>query len=226
MKSDLDALGSRMHAARKEAGMTQLETAQKLDVSKQLVCHWELGRSEITIFNLKKISLLFGVDVGWLLFGKKAVGPEDRSHAFQIKRGRIVPLLDKHQLLEISNGSLALPEVSERRHTLAECSKNSLSFEIFDSSMDGILGSICSGDIVTVDCDRLPDPGDRVLVVMRRTGEVLLRRFRASAAAKKAVKAPFKLVADNASYEVIEVSKADDVVFMGTMVEHTILQNF
>jgi len=55
--------GKKLSLLRKQRGMTQLELAEKLDISRQAVSRWEQGTSEPSTENLVSISKLFGVPV-------------------------------------------------------------------------------------------------------------------------------------------------------------------
>lgn len=55
--------GEKLSFLRKKQGMTQLELAEKLDVSRQAVSRWEQGTSEPSTGNLVTIGKLFDVSV-------------------------------------------------------------------------------------------------------------------------------------------------------------------
>lgn len=55
--------GEKLSFLRKQRGMTQLELAEKLDISRQSVSRWEQGTSEPSTENLVSIGKLFGVPV-------------------------------------------------------------------------------------------------------------------------------------------------------------------
>lgn len=55
--------GKKLSLLRKQRGMTQLELAEKLDISRQAVSRWEQGTSEPSTENLVSIGKLFGVPV-------------------------------------------------------------------------------------------------------------------------------------------------------------------
>lgn len=55
--------GEKLSFLRKKQGMTQLELAEKLDISRQAVSRWEQGTSEPSTENLVSIGKLFGVPV-------------------------------------------------------------------------------------------------------------------------------------------------------------------
>lgn len=60
-------LNEKLTALRKEKGITQLQLAEKLDVSRQAVSRWEAGTAEPSTNNLKILSTLYGVTVDYLL---------------------------------------------------------------------------------------------------------------------------------------------------------------
>ena len=55
--------GEKLSLLRKQRGMTQLELAEKLDISRQAVSRWEQGTSEPSTENLVSMGKLFGVPV-------------------------------------------------------------------------------------------------------------------------------------------------------------------
>ena len=55
---------------RKQHGLTQLELAEKLNVSRQAISRWEVGAAVPSTENLKTLSVLYGVSVDDILNGK------------------------------------------------------------------------------------------------------------------------------------------------------------
>lgn len=60
-------LPTKLASLRKKKGMTQLELAEKLDISRQAVSRWEAGSVVPSTDNLKTLSDLYGVSVDYLL---------------------------------------------------------------------------------------------------------------------------------------------------------------
>lgn len=56
-------LGEKLSFLRKQRGMTQMELAEKLDISRQAVSRWEQGTSEPSTENLVSIGKLFDVSI-------------------------------------------------------------------------------------------------------------------------------------------------------------------
>lgn len=59
--------GEKLSFLRKQRGMTQMELAEKLDISRQAVSRWEQGISEPSTENLVSIGKLFDVTVDALV---------------------------------------------------------------------------------------------------------------------------------------------------------------
>ena len=57
----------KLYAVRKNAGMTQNDLAEKLNVSRQAVSRWEMGTAMPDVENLVAMSDLFGVSLDYLL---------------------------------------------------------------------------------------------------------------------------------------------------------------
>lgn len=60
-----------LKAARINAGFTQAEAANRLNVSKDSVSNWERGKTYPDIPSLKKIEKLYGIDYKDIIFCPK-----------------------------------------------------------------------------------------------------------------------------------------------------------
>lgn len=70
-------LGPRIAALRREAGMSQAELAQRLQISPSAVGMYEQGRREPSVDTLVTMAEVFGVTTDFLLTGKAAGGAEE-----------------------------------------------------------------------------------------------------------------------------------------------------
>ena len=61
------SFGEKLSFLRKQRGMTQMELAEKLDISRQAVSRWERGTAEPSTENLVSIGKLFDVTVDTLI---------------------------------------------------------------------------------------------------------------------------------------------------------------
>jgi transcriptional regulator with XRE-family HTH domain len=61
-------LGRRLKEERERIDRSQTDFARHVQATKQLISHWETGRSEISVYDLYRLSLL-GVDTSFVLHG-------------------------------------------------------------------------------------------------------------------------------------------------------------
>jgi transcriptional regulator with XRE-family HTH domain len=210
-------IAKRLLEARTKSKRSQQEIARLLDVSKQLVSHWENARSEITVPQIIRLAKILGVSVEWLMIG---VGGDLQSSSVRVHTGmgRLVPMVSQDQLLEVARGSLNLEDIKTQHATSMKCSTRSLSFEIFDRSMEP---TYQLGHLITVDPEQLPEPGDCVVFALLSENQVLFRRYRPQAESKPAMP-PFTLQADNPYFEPRLITPAHQPIYLGRKVEHII----
>ncbi|MCD7712399.1 MAG: helix-turn-helix domain-containing protein, partial [Firmicutes bacterium] len=67
MNNEKLTLGEKLAGARKSAGLTQRELAEKLTVSRQAVAKWESNGGMPDIENLRRLSKLLNVSIDYLL---------------------------------------------------------------------------------------------------------------------------------------------------------------
>ena len=64
------SLATNLVTLRKQHGLTQMEVAEKLNVSRQAISRWEVGAAVPSTDNLKTLSDLYGVPVDYILKGE------------------------------------------------------------------------------------------------------------------------------------------------------------
>lgn len=69
------SLAEKLAALRKQKGLTQMELAAYLSVSRQAISRWEVGASVPSTDNLRVLAELYGVTVDYLLNGGTAEVP-------------------------------------------------------------------------------------------------------------------------------------------------------
>ena len=70
------SLATNLSTLRKKHGLTQMELAEKLSVSRQAISRWEVGAAVPSTDNLKILSHLYGVSVDDILNGGVASVPQ------------------------------------------------------------------------------------------------------------------------------------------------------
>lgn len=60
--------GITLKASRVNAGLSQKEAAEKLEINKSTLSNWETGKTYPTVLQLQKIEELYGVERGSIIF--------------------------------------------------------------------------------------------------------------------------------------------------------------
>lgn len=94
------SLATNLVTLRKRKGLTQLDLAEKLNVSRQAISRWEVGAAVPSTDNLRILSELYNVSVDDILNGEVAsasknldesdMPPEDQTSRGIHKKGKIV----------------------------------------------------------------------------------------------------------------------------------------
>ena len=91
MHLDLTAIGTTIRARRLDAGLTQAELAERLNVSAQSVSHWERGETLPDVATLPDLACILGCSVDMLLGGysgafRRRITVSDMRQAIQAIR--------------------------------------------------------------------------------------------------------------------------------------------
>ena len=76
-------LSQKLKELRKKQGLTQLELAERLFVSRQAISGWEAGTSRPSTENLQSLSRLFNIPLETLLDDTAEVEPAARQRSFR-----------------------------------------------------------------------------------------------------------------------------------------------
>lgn len=68
----LQALGQRIQAHRKDAGLTQTDLGKLAGLSQQVIADYEAGNRNIPVYTLARMADVLGVDFGQLTSGEQA----------------------------------------------------------------------------------------------------------------------------------------------------------
>lgn len=68
-KRPLELMGRRLRIVRLERKLSQRALGQLIGKSKQQVCAWEQGRSDMTVTSLVAMARVLSVDIAWLAVG-------------------------------------------------------------------------------------------------------------------------------------------------------------
>lgn len=88
---------------RKKQGLTQVELAEKLDVSRQAISKWESGSTAPSIDNLKAVGKLYGVSMDYLLHDELEQCEVPQKETMMASNGRncFFEKLNEHRILAV-----------------------------------------------------------------------------------------------------------------------------
>ena len=81
---DLTTVGGRIKAKRMEAGMTQVEAAEKLFIAPALYSHYENNRVDLKASVITEIARLYGTTAGYLIDGVESGLSEEEMELLKI----------------------------------------------------------------------------------------------------------------------------------------------
>lgn len=102
-------LGSRIAALRKEQGLTQVQLAETLELTQQMVASYEVGRRRVPVSLLPALARALSVGVETLIDEKAAPGKRGPAPLIQQKIERLtrLPKAKQKLVLEMLDGVLA-----------------------------------------------------------------------------------------------------------------------
>ena len=110
-----------LKAIRKEKNLTQRQIAEQLGVVESCYANWEQGRTEPDISTLRRLSLIFGVSIDYLLgleddFGVRVDDKEKKPDTLSAEERR---LLEGYREINAAGKKLVMQTVETLRGTAA-----------------------------------------------------------------------------------------------------------
>ena len=116
-------LADKLKEARKNAGLTQVELADKLCVSRQAITKWESGKGIPDVDNLKMISKVLNVSIDFLLDDEevidKTVIKEQINLADYAKEGKLRSKKDAVVYAKYPNADI-IPLLAKKKSTMGQ----------------------------------------------------------------------------------------------------------
>ena len=203
---------ARYLAVRERLALSQSALAKKLKVKKQAISSWERGISDPRLETARELAKLADVRVEWLLSGEgPANGTASSNVVNYIGRGRSVP--------KLGDTTMRILPVSKRRpsefvQSHFDCGAKSYALQVVGDSMED---EFHAGDVVIIDPDLAPVPGDFVHAEMA-DGMMLFRKYRPQMAVKGSAPT-FDLVPINGDWPTIRIDADNPGKVRGVMSE-------
>ncbi|WP_440144434.1 LexA family protein [Aeromonas veronii] len=210
----------RIKELRKKHGLTQQKLGELIGVKKSSISQWENDEHSPSGDNLAQLSKVFGVSAHWLSTGKGAPEPSNVEPAV-IPQGNRVPILSYVQAgnwREMCEQATTFDGNVE--YVAASGDIGPFGFGLWLRG-DSMLPQFKEGDLIIVDPDEAPQPGDYV-VAKNGSDEATFKKYRPRGIDENGQEV-FELVPLNDDYPTMH-SDRQHIQIIGVMVEHRIFR--
>lgn len=218
-------IGERIAECRKNLGLNIKQLSEKTgSLAAARISNWENGTRSPGPSEAILLAKALDVAASYLLclsndIHGEIVGPEDVLPRML----PIIPINNTHQdkkslkkLIENTSPFSDSTKVSLEHTSKQQASKNTFATTLIDNSMQP---AFLSGDIVIVDPDRQPKPGDFVLAHIVSTNENIIRKYRETDE-HTAKNKSYELTALNADWRTVRISSGKEAEIIGAVIEH------
>ena len=216
-----EQIGNRITKSRKELGITIKELAARIgSLSAARISNWEQCTRSPGPVEAKLLAEQLNVSASYLLCltdnpqGELLLSTENNMRYVPVLTSKEVPFAK--ELIKTNNNKQSLL-FDEREKAIVvdqfnKAAKNEFLFamRMEDTSMQPELNT---GDLVVVDADRAPNPGDFVVAYLTSKKQTILRKY------GETNDCLFQLLPSNDLWGTINVKTLDDVLICGVVVE-------
>jgi len=168
-KEKHETMFERIKRVRLEKGLTQMEVARRIGISKSAVSQWESGTSlDIRPNNLRLLAKILNKSMEWLVDG----GPEEGLLSYAPKCR--LPVLQSEEIQEGWGDTNRAEDRMGFVDAPDNAGPNSFAIIVSGKSMDP---EFQEGETVVVDPGKTPRHNDFVVVVLEGRKKPLIRRF-------------------------------------------------
>ena len=223
----MDTFGDRLKAAREAKGLSQRGLGAKAGVSGTSIKYWEDGTTDpenIRNAALQAAAGALGVTVSYLKTGKDGREAAEAPPGMRLANDgvRTVPLISQVQAgygvgaVDAYARGDGSQEVGVDSDLAEKLGRLAFALEIEGESM---LEEFRPGDIVIIDPNVRPLPGDFVVAKLEKDESATFKKYRPRGSDESG-QPVYELVPLNEDYEIIRVSSSNPGKIIGTMMEH------
>lgn len=213
-----EKIGNRITQSRKALGITIKELAERTgELSAARISNWEQGTRSPGPNEAKLLAQVLNVSASFLLCLTDNPSGELSSSSNAIRVMPIITLdkahlyesaLDQENILEDIKTKIIIDNVLGRTP-----GQNSFAVLLTDNSMEPEFNK---NDLIIVDTDVKPNPGDFVVAHIPNNAKNFLRKYSESYSSDSI----YQLLPNNDLWPVIEVKAHSDAIMIGTVIEH------
>lgn len=217
----METIGDRIRKARKDKGLTQKQLADQVGVSRAAVTQWESGETKgLKPENLFAVANVLGVSAEWLGIGSGA--QQGRGLTIAERPTRKIPVISTVQaghpteVVDAYSAGAGMEEVDVTGDIADKIGKHTFALYVDGDSMAPVFSP---GDLVVVDPDRQPKPGDIVIAKLDREEAATLKKYRPRGHDDEGNEV-FELVPLNEDWPTLRVDAKNPGRVIGVVVEH------
>lgn len=207
-----ETIGERIKKKRQQKNLTQTELAKRIQgVTHGAISQWESDTTRPNAENLYELSKIFGCDFAWLLKGGNEENNNSLSH-ININESKDIPVFNADSLIKFYDIQSRKQKSDEYIMTDLNVSDVAFAVRLGDDSMHP---TFQKGDVVIIDPNVLPEAGEFILA--KQNENFLFRKYKLEYEPNH-----FKLIPLNQDYAIIDSAIVEELIILGTMVEHRI----
>lgn len=220
-----EEIGHRIEAERKAKGLTRKALAELTDDLKQSrINNWERGIRTPGPEEIKQLARALDVSPSFLM-----CLTDHKQHPHTASVGALIPVLDHQQACDahrwvqaINNGECVegVSFIPVSNELAAGVGEHAFALKMKDDSMRPELKI---HDVLIIDPDCIPSPGNFVVAKLEDDSEVIVRRYRQLSAIKKSHE--FELLALNDAWASIRIDNAVQSKIIGVVINLTRMLN-
>ena len=205
-----EIIASRITQARKAKGITIKELSIRTEtLSPARISNWEQGTRSPGPEEAKLLSKSLDVAASWLL--NLTDNPKGEWIDHIESDVRYIPVLNMQYVLHAkeilgNGGETSHPMIVADSFNPSITNKNLFAVKVGDNSM---FPDFNSGDIIVIDVERSPEPGDYVLVYLTAKKQTVLRKY------SEANGCLFQLLASNDLWAMVSVQNNNEATIIG-----------
>lgn len=208
-----EQIGNRITQARKALGISIKELSSRTKtLSPARISNWEQGTRSPGPVEAKLLAQNLKVSASYILC--LTDNPQGELTHASGHTHRFIPVLamtDAPHAKELLSGSHNEKTIVIDGFNQSQQSEDLFAIRIEDTSMQP---NFCVGDLVVIDGQLSPKPGDYVLVYLIAKKQCVLRKYGEASACL------FQLLASNELWATVNVKQLDEVNVIGVVIEH------
>lgn len=221
-----EKIGARITQSRKALGITIKELSERIGtLTAARICNWENGTRSPGPVEAKLLAVALDVAPSYLLCLSDDVHGDFQLSKVNLPRYiPIVPLTETsktkkewgHIIKNITAFSEGQPKVSLELKSKESTAKYLVATYIVDSSMSP---KFSPNDVIIIDCEQKPRPGDFILVQIADTQLIAIRKYKESDK-HSSQNCNYDLIALNSDWGTIHITDKREATILGTVIEH------